>query len=380
MHIGFITTEYPHNELPSSGGLGTSIKNLAEALVVEGVKVSVFVVGTEIKNSFQENAINFHFIKRYKVPLLTWFVTRKHYQKEISKIVKNDKIDILEAPDWTGITAFMNFKIPLIIRCNGSDAYFCHLEGRKQKWKNYWFEKNALKNADAVLAASNFTGKITSQLFSLDNEIITIYNGIDTKVFNPLCIEVKENSILYFGTIIRKKGVFELAKAFNILKVRNPEVVLKLIGKDSEDIFQEESSLELFYKMIDSKFLKDISYSSHLPYEEIKAEISKAGVVVLPSFAEAFPMTWLEAMAMGKALVTSNIGWAKEMMLNGVTGFMVDPKDHEVFADRINTLLVDDNLNINLGKQARSRVVQHFSSEITTKRSMDFYKKLIDNQ
>lgn len=377
MHIGFITPEYPHKSLPAAGGLGTSIKNLATALVEEGVEVSIFVVGLSHSRTFKEDQINFYFIKKYKVPGITWFFTRKYYQNYINKIIVATGIDLLEAPDWTGITAFMNFEVPLVLRLHGSDAYFCYLEGRKQKWKNYWFEKNALINADAHLSVSNFTGKITKKIFKLDIEVVTIYNSVDIKAFSPSVVSVEENTILYFGTIIRKKGVFELAKAFNILKRKNPDIVIKLIGKDSKDIFNGESSLAIIYKLIDPSFLKDISYCAHMPYEEIKAEIEKAHVVVLPSFAEAFPMTWLEAMAMEKAMLTSNIGWAREVMIDGETGFMVDPKDHQKFADKISILFNNEDINKTFGKNARNRVINNFSSKIITSKNIQYYKSFL---
>jgi len=379
MHIGFITPEYPHKALPGAGGLGTSIKNLAHALVQEGVEVSVFVIGLDRSESFVEDQIQFHFIQKFKVPGITWFVTRKYYQNLINKIVESNSINLLEAPDWTGITAFMKFRVPLIIRCNGSDAYFCKLEGRKQKWKNFWFEKNALVNADEVIAASSFTGKLTKEIFELKREIVTLYNGVDINKFKPATnsIQIEENSILYFGTVIRKKGVLELAKAYNIFKENNPDAILKIIGKDTVDIFENRSTLEMFYSLVTPSNHESIEYLDHISYNEISEEISKAKVIVLPSFAEAFPMTWLESMAMEKALVTSNIGWAKEMMIDGKTGFMIDPKDHQQFAEKISLLFKDDILRNTFGENARMRVVNNFSSEITTSKNIEYYQSLI---
>jgi len=379
MHIGFITPEYPHKALPGAGGLGTSIKNLAHALVLEGVEVSVFVIGLDRSESFVEDQIQFHFIQKFKVPGITWFVTRKYYQNLINKIVESNSIDLLEAPDWTGITAFMKFRVPLIIRCNGSDAYFCKLEGRKQKWKNFWFEKNALVNADEVIAASSFTGKLTKEIFELKREIVTLYNGVDINKFKPATnsIQIEENSILYFGTVIRKKGVLELAKAYNIFKENNPDAILKIIGKDTVDIFENRSTLEMFYSLVAPSNHESIEYLDHISYNEISEEISKAKVIVLPSFAEAFPMTWLEAMAMEKALVTSNIGWAKEMMIDGKTGFMIDPKDHQQFAEKIGLLFKDDNLRNTFGENARKRIVENFSFRKITTKNIEFYQAVL---
>lgn len=379
MHIGFITPEYPHLELPGSGGLGTSIKNLADNLINENIRVSVFILGTSIKKDFIENNIHFYFIKTLRFPGFTWYVTRINFQNTINAIVSKTNIDLLEAPDWTGITAFMKFNVPLVIRCNGSDAYFCALEGRKQKWKNYWLEKNALENADSIISASSFTGLKTKEIFKLKSSILTIHNGVNILEFKPITVEQKKNSILYFGTIIRKKGVLELALSFNYLKKENPNVILSLLGKDSIDVFKNKSTLSMLMELINEEYREDVIHLAEVPYDKVSEEIAKAEVIVLPSFAEAFPMTWLEAMAMEKAMVTSNIGWTNEMMIDGITGYTVNPKKHEVFANRIQLLLNDLKLRKTMGKSARLQVEKLFSSEVLIKKNIEFYRTEIIN-
>jgi len=379
MHIGFITPEYPHPELPGSGGLGTSIKNLVGNLINENIRVSVFILGTSIEKDFIENNIHFYFLKTSRFPGFTWYITRIKFQNTINAIVSKTSIDILEAPDWTGITAFMNFNVPLVIRCNGSDAYFCELEGRKQKWKNRWFEKNALNNADSIISASSFTGKKTKEIFNIKKNIQTIYNGVNVNDFKPLDLEQEPQSILYFGTIIRKKGVLELAASFNVLKKMTPNTVLTLLGKDSLDVKENRSTLQMLMDLIERKYWKDVIHLVEVPYDKVSEQIAKAQVVVLPSFAEAFPMTWLEAMSMEKAMVTSNIGWANEMMINGETGYMVDPSDHMDFANKIQLLLNNPNLRKRMGEKAREQVEQLFSSEVLIKRNIEFYRTEIIN-
>lgn len=112
----------------------------------------------------------------------------------------------------------------------------------------------------------------------------------------------------------------------------------------------------------------------------VRKEIEKASVVVLPSFAEALPMTWLEAMAMEKALVTSDIGWAPEVMVNGETGFTVDPKNHHLYAEKILQLLTDNKLSEKMGKAARKRVIEKFSTEVVVEKNIKFYRKVISGK
>ena len=377
MHIAFLTPEYPHPKITNGAGLGTSIKNLATELVKLKHTVTVFVYSQDATEIIDDVGIVIHKITYKKHPFLSWYFYRKNIQKYINKIIKKEKIAILEAPDWTGITAFMRFDCPLLIRLHGSDAYFCNLEGRKQKFKNYFFEKKALKSADYITSVSEFTAIKTKEIFGLVKDIKIIHNGIDIKQFSIGKIDVQPNSILYFGSIIRKKGVLELASIFNLIVKKEPKAVLTLLGKDVIDIFEKKSTLQLFKDKLSVEALKKLTHINQVPYEEVKKFIAKSSVIVLPSFAEAFPMTWLEAMAMKKALVTSNIGWANELMIDGKTGFVVNPKNHQEYADKVIKLLVNDDLNKKMGIGARKQIENSFQQDNIAKQNIEFYKSII---
>ncbi len=114
-----------------------------------------------------------------------------------------------------------------------------------------------------------------------------------------------------------------------------------------------------------------------MPYSEIKKDIAKASVIALPSFAEALPMTWLEAMAMEKALVTSHIGWAKEIMIDGKTGYTVNPKNHQLYADRVTELLENPEKAQKMEKAARKQVLEKFSTQVIIPKNIELYKNLI---
>ena len=378
MHLGFLTPEYPHPRTTVAAGLGTSIKNLALALVAKGVKVSVFVYSQKEDAVFTEDGIMLHLIKHRRYKYLGWYLYRKTIQNYLNKYIAVEKIDAIEAPDWTGITAFMKLRCPLVIRLNGTDAYFCKLENRPQKKKNFYFESKALKSADHLLSVSQFTAEETRKLFGLKKEIRVIPNSVDVETFAPLTeVEPEAFSILYFGTIIRKKGVLELAPIFNKVIQAFPEAILYLAGNDVVDTHNYLSTRALVMEEFSAAASRRVKWLGALPYSKIKDRIARSQVVVLPSYAEALPMAWLEAMAMEKALVTSNIGWAREVMVDGKTGYKVDPKDHSLFAERVLDLLENPATAEKMGKAARQRVVENFSSEVVSGRNLEFYKELV---
>jgi glycosyltransferase involved in cell wall biosynthesis len=380
MHIAFLTPEYPHPRVLHAAGIGTSIKNLVVALVAKGVQVSVFVYGQKEAAVFEEAGVTVHLVKSQKYKGFGWYLHRKFIQKYLNTHIVSEKIDLVEAPDWTGITAFMHLKAPLVIRFHGSDTYFCHLERRKQKQKNYWFEKLAMMQASAFVAPTVFAADVTKQLFGLARKNVkVVYNGLDLNAFKndaPLLFE--KGLILYVGTIIRKKGVFELPEIFNKVRKAFPEARLMLIGSDAVDIqTQSSSTWELLKKEFEEEDLEQVSYLGKMPYDKVQEYIRKANVCIFPSFAETFGMVTIEAMALNKAVVSNDFGWSQELITDGESGFLVDPKAHDDYAEKIIELLQDETLANTIGAAARKRVEAVFDIQKIAQENIDFYESVI---
>lgn len=380
MKIAFLTPEYPHPKTGSSGGIGTSIKNLAAGLLAQGCSVRVLVYGQQEDAVFDDNGITIQQIKNVKCKGLSWWLTRKKIEKIINQLHSNNEIDLVEAPDWTGITSFIQpKKCPVVIRLNGSDTYFCHLDKRPVKWVNKFHEKRALQKARALLSVSQFTAHTTNKVFGLKKEFTIIPNAIDVALFqNDTVAKFDSNTILYFGTLIRKKGLLELPFIFNEVILKKPAAKLVLIGKDTSDITTGNASTwEMMQQLFTKEALQNVSYLGSVPYHEIKEQIKKATICVFPTFAEALPVSWIEAMALQKPIVASNVGWAPEVIEEGLEGFLVHPKSHKAYAQRIVELLENSQLQEAFGNAARKKVVSKFSMETVAKQSLAFYESLL---
>jgi glycosyltransferase involved in cell wall biosynthesis len=280
------------------------------------------------------------------------------------------------------------------------------LDHRPVKGINKFHEKRALQNADGLISVSQFTADLTNQLFNLNKQFTIIPNAVDMRLFssnsnenkNPSLLEVvatacaefssakqsleknlNDNSILYFGTLIRKKGLLELPLIFNQVVEQLPEAQLLLVGRDASDIVSgNRSTWEMMQALFSPKALKNVTYLGGVSYADIKKHIEQATLCVFPTFAEALPVSWLEAMAMQKPIVASNIGWANEMIEDGEEGFLVNPKDHTTYANKIVTLLDDSELQKQFGRAAKQKVAQKFSMDVVAKQSLVFYESLIE--
>lgn len=381
MRIAFLTPEYPHNTLTRSGGLGSSLKNLVKAISQSSnCKVLVIVYGQKSDLEFEDDKVRIVSLKIRSYTFLGWFLHRRYINKRVNKLIEKEGIQLLEAPDWTGISAFMKFKVPLVIRLHGSDAYFCHLEQRLQKKHNYWFEKLALKGADALISPTKFAGELSIKLFNLEKKSFqTIHYGIDLdKFINHYPQDYEEFQLLYVGTIIRKKGVFDLAKIFNFLVEVQPKAKLILVGYDSADIKTGNSSTwELMRAEFSEEAMPQVNYLGSLPYENIQSCFKNAHVCVFPSYAETLGMVTIEAMAMQKAVVNTNIGWASELIDDGVNGLLCYPDKHKEYAKLIQQLFLNPELCSKMGVAARNKVEQKFSIKKTVNQNINFYKSLI---
>jgi glycosyltransferase involved in cell wall biosynthesis len=267
----------------------------------------------------------------------------------------------------------------MVMRLNGSDTYFCNLDGRPVKWKNKFHEKKAFLNADALISVSQFTADETNAVFGLNKKFTIIPNSIDLKLFErDKTLSEEPNTVLYFGSLIRKKGLLELPLIFNELVKLNPDAKLILVGKDVSDVVSGSSSTwQMMLRLFSEEATKQVKYIGSVPYSEIQKHINQASVCIFPSFAEALPVSWIEAMAMEKAIVASSVGWATEVIDDGVNGFLVHPKEHAIYALKINTLLKNSQMQQQFGLAAREKAIQQFSIDIVAKESLSFYNKVI---
>ena len=103
MHVCFLTPEYPPLD---SGGIGTSIRNLGRALVRSRHRVTVLGWGREAR--FDDQGVSIRFLKGPPIPKTGWAWMRVALQREANRLGSEEALDIVEAPDWGGMTAGMH--------------------------------------------------------------------------------------------------------------------------------------------------------------------------------------------------------------------------------------------------------------------------------
>ena len=241
-----------------------------------------------------------------------------------------------------------------------------------------WIEKTAVEAAHRVIAVSQGMRDDIIRHFHVDPaRVVVIHNGIDLERFRYTEARdglvrrgVKEPYVLFVGRITDQKGIFDLLEAAPAL----PDGVQLVLCASAPDTPEIEARLRrTLPRHPNAHWIGEM-----VPVEEVVQLYSHASVFVCPSVYEPFGLINLEAMACGAPVVASGVGGILEVVQDGITGFLVEPRRPDQLADRIGRLLSDRALARTMGRAGRARVEERFSWDSVAARTEEVYAAAID--
>jgi glycosyltransferase involved in cell wall biosynthesis len=179
----------------------------------------------------------------------------------------------------------------------------------------------ALARADVILFQNPDDQKLFRQLRLLPRtkaSAVIDGSGIDTEHFRPVASPC-EPSFLMISRLLRDKGIREFAAAAARLKAAHPEVRIALVG------YLDPSPDSISQEDLDRMIGSGIEFLGKL--DDVRPAIAACSVHVLPSYREGTPRSVLEAMAMGRAIITTDAPGCRETVIEGRNGFLVPPRD-----------------------------------------------------
>jgi glycosyltransferase involved in cell wall biosynthesis len=373
MHVGFLTLEFP--PLPS-GGIGTSLRTLGRALVAQGHRVTV--VGWGPKLETEDEGVRVRFLGDSAFPKMGWLLNRLSVRRELVRLAEREGLDLVATHDWCGPSAGLSLPCPVAVHLHGSATYFAHLLAEEVRPSIHLAEGVALRGASGLASVSRFTADTTRRLFGLERPIEVIHNGVDVERFRPgRADEVETGVVLYFGTLVRKKGVLDLGPVFSEIVRRYPAARLRLVGRDAPDRQTGcPSTWEMLAAALSPAARARTEYLGARPYLEVHQHVRRAAVCVFPSYAEALPLAWLEAMACGRPVAAYDVGWAPELVRSGEDGLLVPLGKTSSLAGAVVAVLADPALGRSLGEAARARAESAFSADAVARRTAEWYGSL----
>ena len=193
-------------------------------------------------------------------------------------------------------------------------------------------------------------------------------SGIDTnewQVKNEKCkVKSEKIIVLMIARVIKDKGVEEFINAAEMLKEKAEFWYVGDIDKGNKNAFKPD--------------WKNVKYLGFR--KDIKDLIAKADIIVLPSYREGVPRTLLEAASMSKPIVTTNAPGCKEVVEDGVNGFLVPIKDYKSLAKKIEILINNLKLREEFGKNSRIKAVNEFDIKAVVDKYLKVYEEVLGNE
>lgn len=180
----------------------------------------------------------------------------------------------------------------------------------------------------------------------------------------------KIRKILFIGRLLKDKGLLHLVEAAEILNAKEKIVDIQILGPSW---FENPNSLS----KAEFENLRNNKYVSYLgQVDDVVPYIKEVDAVCLPSFREGVPVVLLEAGAMGKALLATNVAGCREVVIEGVNGMLCEPHSTADLVRMIRDFLkLSEEDLVRISHHSREHVIRNFSTEIVLEKYKDFMSK-----
>jgi len=236
-----------------------------------------------------------------------------------------------------------------------------------------WLFKRWFRKLDGKIAVSESSVEYIKKHFPGHLDIIP--NGVDLEHFSPDVSPIDEFcdgklNILFVGRLEKRKGVSYLLKAYKQVKQAVPDSRLIIVGPGTR-------LRNKYEKHVMESGLRDVVFAGYVGYKELPRYYKTADIFCAPAIGqESFGIILLEAMAMGKPIVASNIAGYAGVVTPGVDGLLVPPKDEKMLAQALISLMTDESRRQQMGANGRLKAMEHGWERIA-RRILDYYTKVL---
>lgn len=385
MRIIFFNYEYP----PLGGGAANATAYILEEYSkISGLEVDL--VTSSIDDEYHLERIGGN-ISIHRLPIGK-DSSNLHYQsqKELltyawkayffsKKLIRENKYDLCHSfftvpCGFISFLLYKKYKIPYIVSLRGSDV-----PGYSERFTAlYSFIKPLVraiwKRSFAVV--SNSQGLRDLALKTGPKQAIAVIpNGINIDQFRrekgdsvPTVAKSTKFKILCVTRITPRKGIKYLIEAFEELSKKSDDISLQIIGDGDE-----RKELEKLAK--DLGVGEKVEFAGLVDHKDLPPYFENADVFVLPSLNEGMSNSMLEALATGLPLIATDTGGTKELIKDGINGFIVKMKDRQDLVDKIEILIKDPELRKKMGEESRKKS-EAMSWEKVAGEYVDLYNKV----
>ena len=199
-------------------------------------------------------------------------------------------------------------------------------------------------------------------------------SGVDLNKFIPIQKDLKDNKVIFLliARLLKDKGVLEYIDAIRILKAKYKMIEFQILGaigvSNKTAITQNELD-----GWVNNKLIKYLGTS-----DNVQDVISKVDCVVLPSYREGTPRSLLEACAMGKPIIATDVVGCKEVVEDGLNGYLCEVKNSKDLAVKMEIMFnLSKSERIIMGKAGRRKIVKEFDEKIVINKYLKAIKEIL---
>tara|TARA_X000000950_G_scaffold224301_1_gene270349 strand:- start:14521 stop:15624 length:1104 start_codon:yes stop_codon:yes gene_type:complete len=201
--------------------------------------------------------------------------------------------------------------------------------------------------------------------YKKQNNIVTNGSGVNLNLYPFSKTFPKTFTFLMIARIIKPKGIIEYIEACNLLKKKQMNIIFKLIGP------YENSSYSLTNDEI-----KKLNYNNAVECigfkEDITNEIKECSVFVLPSYHEGMPRSVLEALSIGRPIITTNIPGAKETVKDKINGFLIEKENTLDLLEKMKWFIDNQDSIKKMGYESFKLALEKFNVKLINKKIINF--------
>lgn len=234
--------------------------------------------------------------------------------------------------------------------------------------------RRVLRRAKVVISISNYDKRELGRL--VHGTRVSIANPTGPEFFALAPSRPSEPRLLFAGVLSPLKNVLGVLNAFAKAQRAVPGARLVVAGPHPDPAYAQA-----VHERLKSLALSDsVDIVGSLGTDRLRHEITKARAIVLFSRQEVAPTIIAQAMAAGKPVVASRVGGVAEMVNDGESGFIVESEDEDALAERMQTLLSDQDLCLRMGARGHELALGRFDPEAVARQTVHAYRTALDSR
>jgi glycosyltransferase involved in cell wall biosynthesis len=243
-----------------------------------------------------------------------------------------------------------------------------------RRWAVKVLYKISLGHKNLMVICQNLTDlNYIQKTTSLPDRSFTVIDGsgVSLQKFQYTVDTNKIPKVMMASRVLKDKGVLEFVEAATIMQNSGIQAAFILVG--SPDPGNPTSiPISQIQDWVKKGILEFWGYQ-----EDMNQILGQASIIVLPSYREGFPKVLIEAAAIGRPVVTTDVAGCRDAIYNGITGVLVPPKDSNALAEEIKKLIDSPETCHKMGIEGRKMAEERFDEKITIERHLSIYDQIL---